>query len=198
MLVEDEFNLSVVVRDWCNELDPSWEFRAFVVNSKLNACTVYSSFTYVPAIAEHAAEIERMIVEFWESCKDRIREEGYTIDFFVAPDLSTVKIIEINPLPPIAGTSLFDWHNEEDRKIILEGPFTFRVQMEALQERTQVTTSEKDGHQVTVVRSLPPTLDHMLKVYRGLVNEEEELAAARAQAQARSQAPSNSGWCVVS
>lgn len=92
MLAEDEFCLNVVVRKWCPELDPSWEFRAFVVDSKLNACTIYSTFTYIPEIAEHAAEIERMIVECWESCKDRIPEPGYTVDFFVTPDLSSVKV----------------------------------------------------------------------------------------------------------
>lgn len=117
---EDKFNLNLIVREWCDALDPMWEFRAFVMDSKLTSCTIYSDFTYVPEIAANRDTVERMIVECWESVKDRIHVPGYTIDFFVAPDLSFVKIIEINWLPPIAGTGLFNWHDEEDKRIINE------------------------------------------------------------------------------
>jgi len=36
-------------------------------------------------------------------------------------------VIEINPPPPMAGTSLFNWDINEDKEIILNGPFEFRT-----------------------------------------------------------------------
>jgi hypothetical protein len=61
--------------------------------------------------------------------KGLIDIRNYTIDFALSPslDLSRSYVVEINHLPPEAGTSLFDWNNSDDRKLIEHGPFTLRI-----------------------------------------------------------------------
>jgi len=53
--------------------------------------------------------------------------ETYTIDFVLNKDFSVASFVEINDPPPTAGTSLFLLENSDDRKLLMEGPFTFRV-----------------------------------------------------------------------
>eukprot|EP01087_Luapelamoeba_hula_P023840 TRINITY_DN8860_c0_g1_i3.p1 TRINITY_DN8860_c0_g1~~TRINITY_DN8860_c0_g1_i3.p1 ORF type:complete len:471 (+),score=65.27 TRINITY_DN8860_c0_g1_i3:52-1464(+) len=123
----DNFDMQLIVREWCEELLPEWEFRAFVHNKEMTAMTHYYPFTYVPEIHEKKKEIEVRLLEFWASIKDRILLEDYTVDFAISPDLSKIWIVEINNPPPVAGVALFDWDSAADRKIIKEGPFEFRV-----------------------------------------------------------------------
>jgi len=51
---------------------------------------------------------------------------NYTIDFAVTADLKDIVCVELNNLPPSAGTALFDWNNPHDRDVIEHGPYEFR------------------------------------------------------------------------
>mmetsp|Transcript_38954 Transcript_38954/g.61687 ORF Transcript_38954/g.61687 Transcript_38954/m.61687 type:complete len:100 (+) Transcript_38954:772-1071(+) len=69
--------------------------------------------------------------EVFEKVKEKLpfalTSAPYTLDFAVCPKTLKCWVVEINNPPPKAGTSLFVWENENDRKIIENGPFEFRL-----------------------------------------------------------------------
>jgi len=49
--------LQIAVRRWDRRVVPALEFRAFVYNHTMNACTQYYKVVYEPKMAEHKEEI---------------------------------------------------------------------------------------------------------------------------------------------
>jgi len=120
------FSLNIIIRKWENYL-PEWEFRAFIINDEMVACSQYYSLCYIPEIANQKQKIAEHLRLYFDSIKHLIPIKNYTIDFALFPDFSKIWVIEINHPPPIAGLCLFNWDNPEDRKIVTEGPFQLRV-----------------------------------------------------------------------
>jgi len=130
MSSEEGFSLSLIVREWDPNLHPEWEFRVFVNNNRLTSATQYNPLCFVPQITENEAKVKQCIVDFIEMVKGAITESTYTIDLALSPEITveSTKIIEINAPPPLAGTGLFKWDIEADRKQIREGEhFELRV-----------------------------------------------------------------------
>jgi hypothetical protein len=109
---DEKFDMQVHVREWVN-IDPEWEFRTFITNNEMNACTQYYSLCYVPEMVPVKDAIRDKIYNFWrehlralpyftDACKG-----DYTVDFVLSPDLKVIRVIEVNNPPPVAGTSLF-------------------------------------------------------------------------------------------
>jgi len=127
----DKFDLQVVFREWCPEILPEWEFRAFVWNKHLTCCTQYYSDCYVP---EMAAKKDLVAVRIQQFIQTEILPKlppqlhTLTVDLALSPDLSQVWLVEIGNPPPVAGTGLYDWDLEKDRKIITENKeFDLRI-----------------------------------------------------------------------
>lgn len=164
----EPFNLQVAVREWCPDLNPDWEFRLFVMSEEPTALTIYNDFFYDEAIVHQKSAIEAMIVETWREVCDRIHlhTTSYCIDFAVTPDLQKVFIVEVNNfLPPLAGSGLFSFSDDLDRKLLDEGPFTFRVREAALHRHEQ----EVEGG----VRTLHPPLRALMEAERSSKAREE-------------------------
>lgn len=125
--------MDLVVRKWEDALDPTWEFRAFVVRGQMTAITQYYMLCYIPEIARNSSKLATMMREFWATkIKDRIAPSGgidntYTIDFAITPEMDRIWVVELNHAPPTAGTALFDWTSARDRQIVSNGPFEMRV-----------------------------------------------------------------------
>lgn len=127
---DGQYKVQFAVRRWDAAIDPCWEFRAFAYHRRLTACTAYYKLCFVPEIAARKAEIAKLLLAYHDRIvrEGLIEPESYTIDFAVAPDLSRVCVVEINNLPPTAGTALFDWDSPADRELILNGrDFLLRV-----------------------------------------------------------------------
>eukprot|EP01124_Arcella_intermedia_P029266 TRINITY_DN6134_c0_g2_i1.p1 TRINITY_DN6134_c0_g2~~TRINITY_DN6134_c0_g2_i1.p1 ORF type:complete len:399 (-),score=100.86 TRINITY_DN6134_c0_g2_i1:102-1136(-) len=122
------FKSKLVIRKW-TDIEPELEFRTFVVKGQITAITQYHKKCFVPSLKENKDKVEKLIFENFEKVKDLIRvpEGTFTIDFAVSQDYSRSVMIEINDPPPVAGTSLFLWEVESDRKILFEGPYEFRI-----------------------------------------------------------------------
>lgn len=160
---DESFNLQLAVREWCDEIDPDWEFRLFVVDQHTTALTIYNDFFYDENIVIHKAKIEAMILECWSAVKNNIHRNVslYCIDFALVPDLTRIFIIEVNAFqPPIAGSGLFVYANESDRKRLEKGPFSFRVRETPLNDFEQKT---EQGH----TRSLHPPLVKFIRKLQG-------------------------------
>ena len=56
--------------------------------------------------------------------------------------------MEINPPPPVSGTSLFSWNSSDDQEIIKNGPYEFRYVDEVMQAPTE---------------NIPPNCERFLK-----------------------------------
>jgi len=123
----DSFKTQLVVRKWA-DIEPELEFRVFVVRGEITAITQYHKKCYVPTIKNNKHHIQQQIISKFNELKSFVNapDNTYTIDFAVDKNLSAL-MIEVNDPPPTAGTSLFDWENENDKKILREGPFTFRI-----------------------------------------------------------------------
>lgn len=119
--------LRIAVRRWDPRVVPALEFRAFVYGHTMTACTQYYKIVYYPEMAEHKEEISNLIRNYHDQqLKPLISLPNYTIDFAVTADLKDIVCVELNNLPPSAGTALFDWNNPHDRDVIEHGPYEFR------------------------------------------------------------------------
>eukprot|EP01124_Arcella_intermedia_P006976 TRINITY_DN14240_c0_g1_i3.p1 TRINITY_DN14240_c0_g1~~TRINITY_DN14240_c0_g1_i3.p1 ORF type:complete len:240 (+),score=36.52 TRINITY_DN14240_c0_g1_i3:505-1224(+) len=118
----DKFDLQVIIREWCPKVLPEWEFRLFVMNGQLNACSQYYSDCYVPEMHANREVIKKVIMEYFEkNVKGRLPGDiNLTVDLAVDPNLKDVTLIEVGNPPPVAGTALYNWQNEKDKSIIMK------------------------------------------------------------------------------
>jgi D123/Zinc finger, ZZ type len=120
---DDEFQMELVVREW-RDIAVEYEFRVFVVEQRVVAISCYYALCYVPRIAENVDAIRDAIVDFFErrlkpiiSAKLSLRT--YTVDVVLDPDdFANMQVVELNHPPPLAGTALFDWDDENDRRLL--------------------------------------------------------------------------------
>ena len=128
---EEDLEMGIVIRRWQPDIDPLWEFRMFLKKREPTGLTQYHDKTFVQEIYDNREQIEAMLLERYREVEPLLPEnlEDFTLDFAIAGGLESTRIwiIEVNHFPPIAGPALFDWNNENDRKLINEGPFEFRV-----------------------------------------------------------------------
>ena len=125
--------VQLVFREW-EDIHPEYEFRVFVVHNEITAMTQYHSGLYVPEMAKNKEKVQDLILAEFNRVKDKVKapESTYTIDFVITENLDAARIVEINDPPPTAGTSLFDWDDEEDQGLLLHGPLSFRMITEPL------------------------------------------------------------------
>jgi len=127
----DKFDLQVVIREWCPQILPEWEFRIFIWNYKLACCSQYYSDCFVPEIYNNKHKIANLITKFYEEEVKHLipaHVPNLTFDVALTPDLDKVYMIELGNPPPVAGTALYDWNNEHDRKMMTaEFPFELRL-----------------------------------------------------------------------
>eukprot|EP01130_Rhizamoeba_saxonica_P007463 TRINITY_DN3020_c0_g1_i1.p1 TRINITY_DN3020_c0_g1~~TRINITY_DN3020_c0_g1_i1.p1 ORF type:complete len:319 (+),score=68.93 TRINITY_DN3020_c0_g1_i1:439-1395(+) len=123
---QDQWNMNIVVRRWI-EINPEYEFRAFVHNNTMTAITHYYKFLYVEEIVECKELIQNLILEFFEhTLKELVPLDDYVIDFIYDYSNQSVSVIELNPWSEASSSALFDW--EVDQNIIFgEEPFQFRI-----------------------------------------------------------------------
>lgn len=79
-------------------------------------------------MVKNKEDIQKRILEFFDQLK--IESKNYILDLFVGE--KEIKVIELNAFEDATGTLLFSWKN--DRKILMEGPFEFRVRNEPLKD----------------------------------------------------------------
>jgi hypothetical protein len=125
---------NIVVRAWCNELRPELEFRCFVFGRRFTSCTQYYPDCYVPKLSTHVHELELRLKDFVDNnIMPGVPASilNLTIDVAFSCDFSKMWLVEINPPPPSAGTSLLgEWDIAENQKVIRgegERNFTLRV-----------------------------------------------------------------------
>jgi len=117
----DKFDLQVIIRQWCPQVLPEWEFRAFIWNHQLTCCSQYYASCFVPEIHANRDKIAIIISKFYnEKIKHRIPSHvpHLTMDIALSPSLSEVIMVELGNPPPVAGTALYSWDNEVDQSII--------------------------------------------------------------------------------
>ena len=179
---EEDLEIQCTVRKWDHSIDPLWEFRMIVKDYVPSALTQYHKSVVIPRAKTYKSFLEKRILAEFEGIKDKLSTElrDYTIDFAVVlkdaslqnvpiedgldreeeikeDPVDRVFLIEINHEPPSAGTALFNFRDDEDRKILNgEKPFEFRV----LENAQQLEHEELD-------EVLPDHALKFLKVLRG-------------------------------
>ena len=136
-LLEKDFSMDIVFREWQNDLVPEMEIRLFVKNGKVTAATQYYSSLHVPELVSNRNVLENRLLEY---CHNEITSliplSSYTLDVGIS-DTGQLSVIELNPPPPRSGTGLFVWNYGQgvtgDNAILLgEKPFEFRLLERAL------------------------------------------------------------------
>eukprot|EP01129_Flabellula_baltica_P016295 TRINITY_DN8611_c0_g1_i1.p1 TRINITY_DN8611_c0_g1~~TRINITY_DN8611_c0_g1_i1.p1 ORF type:complete len:201 (+),score=46.50 TRINITY_DN8611_c0_g1_i1:519-1121(+) len=122
--------IDLIVRQY-REIPVQYEFRGFVCKNNLNALSQYFQYCYFEELQDEKDSLESKIVAFWESIQEVIPHEHYVIDFAIID--GDVSVIEINPFHYSTGAPFFSWKRDtEDREILLNGPFTFRIASEPM------------------------------------------------------------------
>jgi hypothetical protein len=118
---EDYWDMKLIVREWWPHLFPPFEFRCFVYHDFMTAITQYYSLTYYPEVVDNRDAIRDMILGKWNEVHPLLHMHSYTIDFAISRDMDAIMVVEINQLPPAAGTCLFRFDDPRDRSQIEKG-----------------------------------------------------------------------------
>ncbi|KAG2377915.1 hypothetical protein C9374_009000 [Naegleria lovaniensis] len=123
----------IALREWDPSIDIRFEFRTFVVNSKLRACSQYNHVIYVEELEKYQNEIRTLIHNTTEYLQEHYFKDFFTTyvaDFVIYPsffdsiklgvhakDCSAssgefIKLIELNPYEESTGTCLFSWKQD--------------------------------------------------------------------------------------
>lgn len=101
--------ISIVVRRWM-DIEPQFEFRAYVCGGRIVALSHYYKFLFVPAILLNSERILHSIVNFHKTKVVLPDLERYVCDFYVNPlGFDEVHCIELNPWAPNTSSALFTW-----------------------------------------------------------------------------------------
>mmetsp|Transcript_15996 Transcript_15996/g.28704 ORF Transcript_15996/g.28704 Transcript_15996/m.28704 type:complete len:481 (+) Transcript_15996:192-1634(+) len=168
-----EFNLNVHVSPFVESFDPALEFRGFVANHRRTAITAYSPFVFDQRIVKSKDKIWKKIDEVWSEAESKLEMKDYSIDFCLSPDLESCSIVEINAfLPPLAGCGLFDYNDEGDRKLMLEGnrEFEFRIKSTPLVEQDFVKERKDETTGKTTKMIMKPAPPHVMLFAEGIQN----------------------------
>lgn len=71
----------------------------------------FTSLVYIPDMYNKREEVAKTVQDYFNSVVKPLflNIPAYTVDLVLSPDLSRVRVIEINHPPPVAGTSLFKY-----------------------------------------------------------------------------------------
>eukprot|EP01129_Flabellula_baltica_P010931 TRINITY_DN4690_c0_g3_i1.p1 TRINITY_DN4690_c0_g3~~TRINITY_DN4690_c0_g3_i1.p1 ORF type:complete len:354 (+),score=66.02 TRINITY_DN4690_c0_g3_i1:103-1164(+) len=135
LLREDESEHSKIsefkmfVREWI-EFPMEMEFRAFVYNGQLNAISqCYDEWWFEGLDRVFDGACLKVRTFFEEEIREKLPIDSYIIDFAIIEE--QVKVIELNPFQLYAsGPGLFNWEDENDVKIMTEGPYTTKIRVE--------------------------------------------------------------------
>eukprot|EP00035_Acanthoeca_spectabilis_P023431 m.449351 g.449351 ORF g.449351 m.449351 type:complete len:335 (-) comp19805_c0_seq1:91-1095(-) len=119
---ECNFSQKMVIREWCEQLDQEFEFRAFVYNNTLTALSQYNHMVHFPEQVKQRETLLQRITQFWEAhVRDKLKAKyvHYIVDFAVLRN-GQVIVIELNPFDNATGAGLYDWGSERDLAV-LEG-----------------------------------------------------------------------------
>jgi len=120
--------IQIIVRKWV-DFKPSGEFRGFVKNGKLCAISQYFELCYYEDVEKKQKEYIKLLQESFDKFKDKVKIKDYLVDWAVTPNLDKVYVIELNPFTEDSAACMFHWY--DDRKLLNEGPFEFRVRTSA-------------------------------------------------------------------
>jgi hypothetical protein len=115
----------ICVRRW-RDVDAAREFRAFVFNRKLTACSQYCYYQCFPELLKTKDQLSQRIVEFFhKEVLPILPYKDAVIDFHVTDEF--VEIIELSPFAINTGACMFSWKSEADKAILENGPFELRI-----------------------------------------------------------------------
>jgi len=139
---EAGWSMSVVAREWDDEVRLEREFRCFVVAGEVAAISQYDDQLMYPFVVAHREEIVAAIIHCISLIKPTLQllssDKGVVVDCLVMPSTCggtpwQVRIIELNPFGPMTGASLFTWTG--DRRI-LQGGHDIYGDLDACEMRT--------------------------------------------------------------
>lgn len=151
------FNLNLHVMEFFDQFDPDFEFRYFVVNGKRTALSVYNPWVYHPEMVEKKDIILSLIESTMDRAQPKIASCTYSVDFAVSLSLNKCWLVEVNEfVPPLAGSGLFSMRCADDRDILQNGPFEFRVRSDPITASEFFSASVNDAtHEASTVHMQP-------------------------------------------
>lgn len=127
---KDGWSMSVVAREWDDDVKLEREFRTFVVGGDITAISQYDDQLAYPFVStpEHHQKIVSAIIHCLALARETLQHLsgnlGVVVDCVVIPsnDVASpwhARIIELNPFGPMTGASLFSWSG--DRRLLQGG-----------------------------------------------------------------------------
>jgi len=115
----------ICVRMW-RDVDAAHEFRAFVHEKKLTACSQYCYYQCFPELqAKHAELATRIQQYFDDQVLPALPYSDAVLDFHVGAD--SIEIIELSPFQVSTGACMFSWKDAQEKSVLENGPFQLRI-----------------------------------------------------------------------
>lgn len=113
------------MRQW-RDVDAAREFRAFIHNKRLTACSQYCYYQCFPELVTGRDELAARIRDFFvPAFLDASPFESVIVDLHVSD--RGVEVIELSPFDNTVGACMFSWKAPADRTVLESGPFELRI-----------------------------------------------------------------------
>ena len=133
----EPLEVAFYLREWI-EFDPAYEFRAFVSNHKLTGLTQMATMdvmlhypqleTEKKFLEENAKQfIAETVLPKIENITNNGPSKQIVLDIYYHKSANRWYVVEINPFLTSSSGHLFNYCRDEDNRVLLYGPFEFRL-----------------------------------------------------------------------
>ena len=152
-------NAILVIRKWAN-LNPSMEFRIFIVNSKLIGICQRDTTTYYEFLPNDKDEIQDLLYDFFhEHINEKFSLQSYCIDVYIDKK-KRVWIVDFNPFGNPTDALLFEWHE----LIQMSTNDDHDLEMRIIENRSDCHTSSKGANRGPIDVTMAPDFHQFMKI----------------------------------
>ena len=152
-------NAILVIRKWAN-LNPSMEFRLFIVNNSLIGISQRDITTYYEFLYDDKGDIQDLLYDFFHDHIDaNFPLQSYCIDVYIDKK-KRVWIVDFNPFGNPTDALLFEWHE----LMHLSNDSTSELEMRTIQHRNECHASSKGTNRGPIDVTLAPDFYQFMKI----------------------------------
>ena len=152
-------NAILVIRKWAN-LNPSMEFRLFIVNTNLIGISQRDITTYYEFLYNDKEDIQDLLYDFFHDHIDtNFPLQSYCIDVYIDKK-KRVWIVDFNPFGNPTDALLFEWHE----LVLLSNDSNNELEMRIIQHRNDCHASSKGANRGPIDVTLAPDFYQFMKI----------------------------------
>ena len=152
-------NTILVIRKWAN-LNPSMEFRIFIVNRNLIGMCQRDTTTYYEFLPNDKDEIQDLLYDFFDlHINEKFPLQSYCIDVYIDKK-KRVWIVDFNPFGNPTDALLFEWYE----LINMSNDNNHDLEMRIIESRSDCHTSSKGANRGPIDVTMAPDFHQFMKI----------------------------------